>query len=106
MEDNKKLLEQNRLLQKEIFRLQDELHQIKQNNDINIFKKNIYNLIEEIENNKFSEKDIYLYINNIKNKEEMKINNNLILQKYNYLLDEIEHNYNKDDFINKLKLFI
>ena len=46
MEDNKKLLEQNRLLQKEIFRLQDELHQIKQNNDINIFKKNIYNLID------------------------------------------------------------
>jgi hypothetical protein len=110
MEDNKKLLEENIRLQKEIFKLQDELHMIKQNNEIIFFKNKIYNLIEEINNNKITDinREIYLYIHNIKYEHENKFKNNFINQQCDYLLYEIEHNNIdcKEKFLNKLKYII
>jgi hypothetical protein len=110
MEENTKLLEENIKLQREIYKLQDELHIIKQTNEINFFKNKIYNLIEEINNNKLFDinRDVYLYIHNIKYEYENKIKNSFVNQKCDYLLYEIEHYNinNKDDFINKLKNII
>jgi hypothetical protein len=109
MEDNK-LIEENIKLKKEICKLQDELHMIKQTNEINFFKNKIYNLIEEINNNTLVDinRDIYLYIHNIKYEYENKIKNSFVNQQCDYLLYEIEH-YNincKEDFLNKLKNII
>ena len=110
MEDNKKLVDENIRLQKEIYRLQDELHMINQNNDVIFFKNKIYNLIEEINNNRLNDinRDIYVYIYNIKYEYENKLKYTFVNQKCDYLLYEIEHNNinNKDDFINKLKNII
>ncbi len=88
MEDNKKILEENIKLQKEIYKLQDELHIVKQNNEINLFKNKIYNLIEDINNNNLKDinKDIYLYIYNIKEEHEKNLKNSFVNKKCDYLL--------------------
>jgi hypothetical protein len=104
--DEKNLLEQNTILQKQILKLQAEIFELQQNNDLNIFKNKIYNLIDKLENNDINDinKDTYLYIHNIKIDIENKLKDNIILQKCNYLLNEIETNdINNNDFINKLK---
>ena len=105
MEENKKLIEQNLLYQKQIIKLQEEIFELKQNNDLNIFKNKIFNLIDKLENNEEDIKDTYLYIQKIKNEFENKLKNNIILKKCNYLLNEIETNDAKD-FIDKLKIIL
>ncbi len=102
MEYNK-LLEQNVLLQKQILKLEEEIHIIKQKDEVNMFKNKISNLIDDIQNNKKKDEEIYNYIHNIKIDYENKIKNNIILKQCDYILNQIESNSN---IINILKMIL
>jgi hypothetical protein len=88
-------MEENELLKEKIIKLEKEIYELK-NNHIESIKLNINNYLLELQKNNDEivdiNKDLYIFIQNIKNNYENKLKNNKIIHFCNYLLNEIEQN--------------
>ncbi len=104
------IIEQNIILQKKIVELEKEIDELKINTVKAVFKNKIKDFINQIENNNIKDinKELFLYINNIKNDLEKQIKDNIILQLCNFLLNdnEIYHIDEPKLVIDKLNKFI
>ena len=96
-------MEEIDLLKEKIKQLEKEITEIK-NNDCENIKLTISNYLIELQNNNTIDKnkDLYLFIQNIKNDYENKLKNNKIIHFCNYLLNEIEQNDNINILMNHL----
>jgi hypothetical protein len=103
------IFEENKKLKENIVKLENELKEFKQNTEKQIFKNKIKEFITQIENNSIKDinKELYLYINNIKNDFEKQVKDNIILQLCDFLLNDSELYHINDskliiDKLNKL----
>jgi hypothetical protein len=84
--------EQNIILQKKIVELEKEIDELKLDTGKALFKNKIKDFVNYIENNKVKDinKELFLYIDNIKNDLEKKIKDNIIIQLCNFILNDGE----------------
>jgi hypothetical protein len=104
------IIEQNKILEKKIVKLENELEELRQSTEKVLFKNKIKEFIEQIENNSIKDinKELYLYINNIKNDFEKQLKDNIILHLCDFLLNDSElyHINDSNLLVDKLNKFV
>jgi hypothetical protein len=102
--------EENMILGKKIVELEKELDELKLNTAKVMFKNKIKDFVNQIENNNVKDinKELFLYIYNIKNDLEKKIKDNIIIKLCNFILNdgELYHIYEPVLIIERLNKLI
>ncbi len=104
------IFEQNIILQKKIDELEHELYELKQKTSKALLKTKIKEFINYIEKEQVVDinKELFLYIHNVKSDLVKKIKDNMVIQLCNFLLNDNELYHNNDPIIiiEKLNKFI